>query len=292
MEELNQNELLSFDEEKVQLLTLEQLKRTYNENDVYGKPLKGMYHHEVIDRCNEVAMDAGLRLVITEIFAAQNRDRMQPGVVRLPQIEEKYGERAIEAHILRRVYCNMRLEDYDTQEFTSNLAIAFHQEGIQVAFGNMVRVCHNQCILGRKQLVSTYGKGKAESFDKMFETVGEWMRNSRDIIMEDRAKIERMKRQILEPQQVLQIIGELTTIRVAHDTTNKMIQRRDTYPLNNTQIQKFTEGLLIKQKQNEQISVWDVYDEATQLYKAQYMEIPNMLPQNVAMAEYLTENWL
>lgn len=292
MEELNANELLSFDKEKVQTLSLEQLKRTYKENDVYGKPLKGMYHHEVIKRCAEVAMDAGLNLVISEIFAAQNRDRMQPGVVLLPEVEKQYGERAIEAHILRRVFVNMQLRDYDTDEFTSNLAIAFHQEGIQVAFGNMVKVCHNQCIMNKQSLVSTYGKGKVEDFKKMFEIIGGWMMDSRNMIEADRDLIQRMKTQVLEPQNILQIIGHLTTLRVMHDTTNKLIRQGDTYPLNATQINKFTEDLLVKQKELDRITVWDIYDTATHLYKAQYMEIPNVLPQNVAMAEYLTENWL
>ena len=293
MEELkNPNELLSFDKEKVQTLTLEQLKRTYKENDVYGKPLKGMYHHEVIERCMETAMDAGLRLVINEIFAAQNRDRMQPGVVLLPEVEKQYGERAIEAHILRRVFVNMQLKDYDTDEFTSNLAIAFHQDGIQVAFGNMVKVCHNQCIMHKSQMVSSYGKDKVEDFKKMFEIIGGWMLNSRDIIYADRDLIERMKQQILRPQDVLQIIGHLTTLRVMHDTTNALIRVNDTYPLNATQINKFTESLLLKQKEQDMLSVWDIYDTATHMYKAQYMEIPNVLPQNIAMANYLTENWL
>lgn len=286
------NQFLNFNEEKVQVLTLDQLKQTHKENDVFGKPLKGMYHYEVIERCKEVAMDAGIRLVISEIFAAQNRDKMQPGVVLLPEVEKEYGERAVEAHILRRVFCNIRLEDYDTEEFTSNLAIAFHQEGIQVAFGNMVKVCHNQCIMGRDRLVQSYGKDKSENFEKMFEVVGEWMRESRNIIMEDRAKIERMKRTVLEPQQVLQVIGDLVTTRVAHDTPNKLIKVPGTYPLNATQINVFTEGLLVRQKQQDQITVWDIYDEATLLYKAQRMEIPNVLGQNVAMCEYLTENWI
>lgn len=293
MEELkNPNELLSFDKEKVQTLSLEQLKRTYKENDVYGKPLKGMYHHEVIERCMETAMDAGLRLVINEIFAAQNRDRMQPGVVLLPEVEKQYGERAIEAHILRRVFVNMQLKDYDTDEFTSNLAIAFHQDGIQVAFGNMVKVCHNQCILHKSQMVCNYGKDKVEDFNKMFEIIGGWMLNSREIIHADRDLIDRMKQQILRPQEILQIIGHLTTLRVMHDTTNALIRVNDTYPMNATQINKFTESLLLKQKECDMISVWDIYDTATQMYKAQYMEIPNVLPQNVAMAQYLTENWL
>lgn len=293
MEEIKiQENLLSFDKEKVQELTLEQLKRTYRENDVYGKPLKGMYHHQVIDRCNEVAMDAGLKLVITEIFAAQNRDKMQPGVVLLPQIEEQYGERAIEAHILRRVFVNMRLEDYDTDEFTSNLAIAFHQEGIQIAFGNMVRVCHNQTILGRDRMVSSYGKDKVESFEKMFNIIGEWMRDSRHIIETDRETIWQMKNAILEPQHVLQIIGELTTLRVIHDTTNSAIRKPDIYPLNQTQISRFTEELLLKKHNQDVLTVWDIYNTATELFKANRMEIPNMLPQNIAMAEYLIKNWL
>lgn len=38
----NMNQFLDFETSKVQILTIDQLERTEKENDVYGKPLKGM----------------------------------------------------------------------------------------------------------------------------------------------------------------------------------------------------------------------------------------------------------
>jgi len=42
-------ETLNFREEKVQTLTIDQLKRTHREDDVYGKPLRGIYHYQMIE---------------------------------------------------------------------------------------------------------------------------------------------------------------------------------------------------------------------------------------------------
>ena len=48
----------------------------------------------------------------------------------------------------------------ETDELTTTLVIAFHQDGIQAAIGPCVRVCHNQCILSPERSVSNYGKDK------------------------------------------------------------------------------------------------------------------------------------
>ena len=158
---VNNNQFFNFEEAKVQALTLEQLERTHRENDVYEKPLRGIYHfaliHQLIDMCNEI----GYNVELYDLFAANNKDRTQPGVVRLPQIEQIKGERAIEAHILRRVFANVRITDFDNQETTTNLAVAYHQKGIQIGFGPNVMICHNQCMLGAQYYGATYGdKGK------------------------------------------------------------------------------------------------------------------------------------
>lgn len=283
-------ELLDFEKAKVQTLTIGQLERTYRENDVYGKPLKGIYHYDLIHQVQHIANMHGLDAQINEIFAAQNKDRNEPGVVILPQIEAVHGKNAVEAHVLRRVYCNINLKGLEDETYTANLAIAFTQQGIEIAFGNMVRVCHNQCIMFKEKYVKNFGYGKM-SIQGMFDKVKEWMREANQHIMEERRRIEQMKQIILKPEQVLQIIGNLTAIRVAHDSSNKDIRNSDTYPLNQTQISQFTEMLLIRQFEVHQITLWDIYNTATELYKADKMEIPNMLSQNMAMAE-LTQQYI
>lgn len=284
--QIKNTEFLDFEKAKVQTLTLEQLKRTHEENDTLGHPLKGMYHWQVIEMCRDIAAKHGLKMQISEIFAAQNRDKTQPGVIRLPEVEKRFGYKSVESHVLRRVYANIRILDFDTEEFTSNLAVAFHQDGIQVGFGTMVKVCHNQCILGADKIISNYGKNKRD-INQIYEEVDSWMAKSGHIITEEQERINRMRSTIMNPAQVLQIIGELTAIRVAHDSSNQTIRIRETYPLSQTQINMFTEALLIKQKEQDFVTLWDIYNTATELYKADRMEIPNVLPQNCAMNEYL-----
>jgi hypothetical protein len=43
-------------------------------------------------------------IIIYTAIRCSNKDKTQPGVVILPQAEEKYGHKAIEAHILRRCF--------------------------------------------------------------------------------------------------------------------------------------------------------------------------------------------
>ena len=130
-----------------QPLTLEMLERTQHENDVQGKPLKGIYHFQLINEILSACNEFGYQTEVYDLFAAQNRDKNMPGVTVIRQVEEKYGDNAVEAHILRRVFANVRITDFDNSETTTGLAIAYHQKGIQVGFGPQVIICHNQCML-------------------------------------------------------------------------------------------------------------------------------------------------
>ena len=288
MENTQTTELLDFQQEKVQVLTLEQLRRTHKENDIMGQPLKGIYHCDLIGSVSDILSEAGLRMQVDEIFAAQNKDRLQPGVVLLPQVEAQYGKNAIEAHVLRRVYANISVHDLDDEEFTTNLAVAFHQNGIQIGFGNMVRVCHNQTILGAKRIVSTYGDDR-KTVNGLLETVREWSENIRDIILPERERLKRMQQREMQQQETLQMIGSLTAIRVSHDTSKAEIRRSGTYPMGQSQINQFTESLMLTRHRNGKVTLWDVYNAATDLFKADKMEIPNILPQHAAMTEFLAE---
>jgi hypothetical protein len=291
-----ENKFFDFEKAKTQVITLDQLSRTHKENDIYDQPLKGVYHFALIQEILGMCEEQNFHAEVYDMFAAHNKDRNQPGVVLLPQIEQKYGQRAVEAHILRRVFANIRLTDFDDDENTTNLAIAFHQKGIQVGFGNMVKICHNQCMLGADNYVATYGergtgRGNGTSLPEMLEIVKSWLVDARHIIVRDRERMARMKEVVLTAEQILTTIGMLTAIRVKCDTPNKDIREARVYPLNQSQISKFTESLLIKQHHNGQITLWDLYNSATDLYKADAMEIPNLLPQNRAMVAFLEEQF-
>lgn len=294
-----ENSFFDFEKAKVQSLTLEQLKRTHKENDVFGNPLRGIYHFQLLQTLIDECKNQGYNVEVYDMFAAQNTHRNTPGVVLLPQVEAQFGQRAVEAHILRRVFANIRLTDFDDEEHTTNLAVAFHQKGIQVGFGNMVKICHNQCMLSPSQYISTYsehGQGRRSKEEKIsipeiLDTVKSWLLDARHIIVTEREKIERMKSIDVSADQMFRIIGLLTAIRVKNDTNRKEIKESRVYPLNQAQISQFTEDMMLRYHENQRISVWDLYNGATELYKATSMDIPAMLPQNKAMVSFLDEQF-
>lgn len=288
----NSNQFFDFAKAKVQAITLDQLQRTHKENDCYEKPLAGIYHFDLINQVVDACHEIGYETDIWDMFAANNGDRKAPGVSILPQIEEKYGEKAVEAHILRRVYANICLHDFDNGETTTNLAVSFHQKGIQVGFGPNVIICHNQCMLGAQYYGATYSmKGgkddKKYTIPELLDLVRSWLVDARHIIVTEREKIERMKNIDVTAEQLFVIIGMMNVLRVKSDTSIKSIRSNSVYPLNQAQISRFTEKMLVTYEESKNVNLWDVYNAATDLYKANQMDTPNILPQNLALVKTL-----
>lgn len=293
---VNEDKFFDFKKAKTQAITLEQLSRTHREDDVYGNPLRGIYHfdlfNKVIDECTEL----GYNVEVYDMFAAQNRDRQSPGVVRLPQVEAVKGQHAVEAHILRRVYANIRITDFDNDETTTNVAVAFHQKGIQIGFGPNVMICHNQCMLSPELYMSSYSekgkKGSGMEVAAMLDTLKSWLVDARHIIETDRERIAKMKETRITAEQMFLLIGLMTATRVKADTSRKSIRENITYPLNQSQITLFTEDMLEAYHDKEFVTAWDMYNSATNLYKANRMDIPALLPQNRAMVNFMKANGL
>lgn len=293
---VNEDKFFDFEKAKTQAITLEQLSRTHREDDVYGNPLRGIYHfdlfNKVIDECTEL----GYNVEVYDMFAAQNRDRQSPGVVRLPQVEAVKGQHAVEAHILRRVYANIRITDFDNDETTTNVAVAFHQKGIQIGFGPNVMICHNQCMLSPELYMSSYSekgkKGSGMEVTAMLDTLKSWLVDARHIIETDRERIAKMKETRITAEQMFLLIGLMTATRVKADTSRKSIRENITYPLNQSQITLFTEDMLEAYHDKEFVTAWDMYNSATNLYKANRMDIPALLPQNRAMVNFMRDNGL
>lgn len=293
---VNEDKFFDFEKAKTQAITLEQLSRTHREDDVYGNPLRGIYHfdlfNKVIDECTEL----GYNVEVYDMFAAQNRDRQSPGVVRLPQVEAVKGQHAVKAHILRRVYANIRITDFDDDETTTNVAVAFHQKGIQIGFGPNVMICHNQCMLSPELYMSSYSekgrKGSGMEVSAMLDTLKSWLVDARHIIETDRERIDKMKETRITAEQMFLLIGLMTATRVKADTSRKSIRENITYPLNQSQITLFTEDMLEAYHEKEFVTAWDMYNSATNLYKANRMDIPALLPQNRAMVNFMRDNGL
>ena len=277
----------NFSVNNIETMSLDTLRRTHKENDIYGQPVKGIYHYEVIQRMADLCEKHNLNYEVEEIFAAQNKNKNQPGVVVLPQVEREFGVQAVEAHILRRIYTTIRINDWETDELTTTLVVALHQDGIQAAIGPCVKICHNQCILSPERSVANYGRDKVTT-EELFDRVDEWLSNFHTNMTEDRERIKRLKSKVVSPTELYAFIGLLTAIRVSHDSADKRLSSQvDTYPLNQGQISVFTEDLLKLNLEKGKITLWDIYNVATELYKPGRTDIPAMIPQNGALAELL-----
>ena len=294
LKSFNENQFLDFETSKVQIVTLDQLQRTEKENDVYGKPLKGMYHFELINNMIQMCAKYGYKAEIYDLFAANNRDRNTPGVTRLPEKEAVLGDKAVEAHILRRVYCNIRLREFDKSDgddaITTNMAISFHQKGIQMGIGRNVVICHNQCMLSPEQYGATYTEPHARAYklEELLERADAWLANLRGIIDADDEKMRLMKQREIKAQEMFTIIGMLTSLRVASETKYKAIRNAySTIPLNQAQIGRLTEKMMLAYHDKGEVTAWDLYNAATDMYKSTQLDQPMILSQNLAMSNFI-----
>lgn len=300
VETISIRQFFDFEKLKVQPLTLNQLAHTNRENrGDDNSPMHGIYHFALIKKLLDMCEEYGYDAEVYDLFATNNRDKQTPGVSLYPELEAKYGTRAVEAHTLRRVYANIRLTDFDNNELTTCMGVSFTQKGIQVGFGSTVKICHNLNFLGEGQFVADYkicnhfAKGECYKTDLkgILEKVGTWLSDAEHIMIRDRETIEKMKETVLTAEQIYMIIGMLTSMRVACDTRDKKIKYSgNIYPLNQTQIGQFTEKLLIKQHDEGRITAWSLYNAATDLYKPQTAETTLILPQNLRFVEFMKDN--
>lgn len=281
-----------FENQKVVEMDLATLKRTYREDNTDEQPMQGIYHFEAIERAAALCRKNQLTYAIEEIFAAQNKNKNQPGVSLLRSIQNVYGNRAVEAHVLRRIFTTIRIDDGQNSDLTTTLALAIHQDGIQAAIGPCVKICHNQCILSPERMVSTYGKNKV-SINQLFDTIDLWLQDFFGQMDTDRQRIEHMKNTALSPDDIYRFIGLLTSTRVAHDSKDKRLNEMvgPTYPLNQSQISDFTENLikLKLEKGDTPLTIWDVYNVGTELYKPGQTDFPCLFSQNLALVDMLLQ---
>lgn len=289
------NKQLNFAEAPVQVLTLEELERSYHENLPTGDPVGGIYHFALIQQVLELFEKRGLNPVVQEIFAAANRDSKRPGVTILPQLEEKFGEKAVEAHLLRRVYANIEIRSDETDDVVTCLAVAYHQKGIQLGIGPMVKVCHNQTILGAQDVVSNYtcygGQSRKDklTLEMVMARAELWAQDYEPYQKIRAERISTMKSAQMDREGMLRLIGVLVEKRILHDSQNEVLRVATPYPLNSSQINETSEQLIALMRHDEPVSYWDAYQQLNTVLKPGRMDIPQVLPQSLALYETMIE---
>lgn len=300
---------------KVQDITIDQLRQTSRELGGNGAPNNGILHYafiqKVIDMCNERNLHAEIR----DLFACKQGSSQWPGVSVVDNIAKRINEspelqqRNIKATIVRRVFCNITITDYDnSSEYTNALTLSYSQRGIQAAVGQHVYACHNMTILGADQTISTFNDNTYSADKKKYERVkftaddvlnkiADWLDHMDAIAHGGSDKIKKMKETIIPANVMYGLFGVLAAYRVQCDTLNKDLRIKETYPLNNSQLNQFIEKCLIKAKQNAYaapdhigfITAWDFYNAATDTHKASQMDSVEIIPQNVSLLNFMNK---
>ena len=309
METTESRKTFDFSKEKVQTITLPELEATYKENDVYGRPLGGIYHSDLINGISDIARSAGLEVEMGDMFAVNNLDGKRPGVALLPEVEEKEGERSIRAHLLRRVFAVIRFVSGGTPETSCPaIAISYSQHGIQIGIGPNINICRNQTILCAKQLIANYGYCRLD-LDKKELAGADWWRPTVEGWIEEVAQgamqaqwaeiIQSLDEQLVYESDMQQIFGGLMQLRIEADTSEKSLRTGEIPPLTQSQINHCMEQVLVKHFGKGGAGMctkWDILNAMTDTLKplnnSEGLRVPicdtsRLLPQLARCAEYL-----
>ena len=316
MEITETRKTFDFSKEKVQTITLAELEETYKENDVYGRPLGGIYHSDLINGISNMARNAGLEVEMGDMFAVNNLDGKRPGVALLPEVEEKEGERSIRAHLLRRVFAVIRLaadESHTLPEAAHGIscpaiAISYSQHGIQIGIGPNIHICRNQTILCAKQMIANFGYCRLD-MDKKDLAGPDWWRPTVEGWIGEVAKgvmqhqwadiIQSLDEQLVYESDMQQIFGGLMQLRIQADTSEKSLRTGEVPPLTQSQINHCMERVLIKHFGKGGAGMctkWDILNAMTDTLKplndSAGMRVPGcdtsrLLPQLAKCAEFL-----
>ena len=289
-------EKLDFSRNKTQELSLNDLAKTYCENYPNGEPVGGIFHHMLIQVMLGRIERVGLKPEIQTITAADNRDRLRPGVTIFKEREEKYGEGSFESHALRRVYAIIKVKDFEDKDTDYNCAISYHQKGISVGFGPQVRGCQNMMIMGAHYFVSTTSlggiMGKHENMKNVAELIGkcdELLEGFSEHVVTWREQLEQLKSVTLEVDQCRVIFSRLMEERILFDTANKQLHKPLIYPLNDTCIKAAYERYLalVTPHSNTAITAWTLYNILNEDLKPSRVDMPVLQPQMVRLNDFL-----
>ena len=153
--------------------------------------------------------------------------------------------------------------------------------------------------MNKDRSVATYGGAdKVKDIDKLLQIVDDWMKNFTEHRTADQKVIVAMKQIQTNYSQIMELIGRLNTIRVVKDSKEKSLKAHEanlgkTYPLNGAQINLFTEKYLMKcvELKTTDMTLWDVYNISTELYKPGKTDFPNIVSQNIAWSEFLIKSF-
>ena len=285
--------LLDFKDNPVQELSLNELKETVDERKVTGTSIAGITHFLLFERIYDMLEKSKLKFEMGPIYATSGGASAFPGVTKLPILEEQFGTGALQAHILRRMITSFNILKGETEDTTQSIAVAYHQQGVQIAFGPNVKICRNQCIYGSGNRHQTFGDDKL-GLEALLQVISDWILNYDELRKRDLIILDNMKSIMLNYNSVCDVIGELNLYRVAKD----QLRIRSEYILQQNQIGDLSTRYLsfLKTSDNKLdygkvLSLYDFYNMCTEMYTPEHTDLPNIIGRSHMLGDYLIDKF-
>lgn len=276
---------ITFDN-KIAHVSLEQLRESMDEVSLGHKPLNGIRHIDVFDRVLSMAEEFDLKPIINPIIIADAGPSSLPGITRLPIMEERFGKDTINAMVIRRLLGSIKLLNLADERSNATIAISFHQNGFQMAYGQEVKVCSNLSILGGK-LVSSYGENSIKDITKMFEVIHSYLQNHSYHREVDNTLFNRMWEIQIDEPEAMRMIGELKCLAV-----KEVYLKGDTAPLNITQTTEYAKEYLKKSQSDPAFisNLYGMYNIGTGTFR-EGGDITAVLPKNKQLGIYMMQKY-
>jgi hypothetical protein len=285
--------LLDFKLKPVQSITLAELRETIEEKNIQGNPLMGVFHHVLFSTIAQLLEANKFEYTMEPIYATAGGASQLPGVTKVVHYEEEYGEGALQAHVLRRMITAFNIKRGEDEETTHSIAVAYHQQGIQVAFGPNIKICQNQCIYGSGNRFQTYGDNKMD-IDRLYQVVTEWIHDYDVIREKDLMILNKMKEIVLNYSSVCDMIGELSLKRVAKDSlhiiTEFILQQNQISDLSTKYLEFLCDGTKNLNLQKG-LTLYEFYNICTSMLKPELTDLPNIIGRNHLLGDYLIEKF-
>lgn len=288
-------------EGKTRGITMEQLHAGSDIEDRNGDILNGMNAYTLIGNVAQMAHNYHGDCRITDLFVADNVNKAQGnGIAINKRIKDAYQKATgtenipFAAATFNRVFCNIEIVGQHTDTHVANIVVATNQSGLQVAIGAKCHACRNQTILGAQNLVCSYGGRKSMSTEEFLRAVDLMLSGYR--FVDDMEALRRMQQIEMTDEQVLMFMGYLRYLYAKYNSRDAAIRGSVTgsyaiYPMDASQLNRFDQSVVQTERalNGRPMTVYDLYQGATTIYKVARTDMPNILPQNLAFVQTLNE---
>ena len=274
--------------EKVEVLTIEELKQTVSAIS-FGQSHKTrpVEHYKFIEDLMGILLDAGQVPTLDHIYCAK-----AGGTKIVPKVEEQIGiKQVLDAWILDKVTGKIILEQVktNTTEFACCIAFSYHDKGMDLAFGSHVWDCQNMSIFG-SNVLHTYGAKKDVSYQRMLEVFKGWANNLEAMHARDIAIITSMKNIVVSGGGMLKFLGKLMVRAIEANMGMKVVA-----PLNVTQVGEVTRGIINlkgeKFYEGPDCTLWEFYNFMTEVMKGNKTDITSLITDLAAISDMMVEEY-